>query len=249
MADLSNYLKSQYASTLESELAGLENAYKQSTAMLDRTAQAIPQEYETKRNTVAATNALEKQAFDERANAMGLNTGTSGQAQLARSSMYQRDLAGIGAAEANAMADVELQRSNRQAEYEMAIAQAKAENAAALNSALYAEMVRQQELAAAQAAAAAKVSASTKSSSGGGSGGYVASSYSPTITANKAAESAKGSGTTSFSNVQRTISAALQAGDFNKASNLAYGAWSQATTNQRNDLRTLFERNGYSIDN
>lgn len=171
MADLSNYLKQQYASALESELAGLESAYKQSTAMLDRTAQAIPQEYETKRNTVAATNALEKQAFDERANAMGLNTGTSGQAQLARSSMYQRDLAGIGAAEANAMADLDLQRAQRQAEYEAAMVEAKAKSDAALNSALYAEMVRQQELAAAQAAAAAKAATTTKSSGGGGTGG------------------------------------------------------------------------------
>lgn len=184
MADLSNYLKQQYASALESELAGLENAYKQSTAMLDRTAQAIPQEYETKRNTVAATNALEKQAFDERANAMGLNTGTSGQAQLARSSMYQRDLAGIGAAEANAMADLDLQRAQRQAEYEAAMVEAKAKSDAALNSALYAEMVRQQELAAAQAAAAAKVATTTKSSGGsggggtGGSGGYDNGGYS-----------------------------------------------------------------------
>lgn len=169
MADLSNYLKSQYASALESELSGLENAYKQATAAMDRTAQEIPQQYEAQRNTVAATNALEKQAFDERANAMGLNTGTSGQAQLARSSMYQRDLAGIGAAEANAQADLALQRTQRQAEYEAAIAQAKAESDAALNSALYAEMVRQQELAAAQAAAAAKAAAST---SGGGGGGY-----------------------------------------------------------------------------
>lgn len=147
MADLSNYLKQQYASELESELAGLENAYKQSTAMMDRTALAIPQEYEAKRNTAAATNALEKQAFDERANAMGLNTGTSGQAQLARSSMYQRDLAGIGAAEANAMADLNLQRNNRQAEYEAAMAAAKAESDAALNSALAAEMIRQQQIA------------------------------------------------------------------------------------------------------
>ena len=173
MADLSNYLKQQYASALESELAGLENAYKQATVALDRTAQAIPQEYETKRNTVAATNALEKQAFDERANAMGLNTGTSGQAQLARSSMYQRDLAGIGAAEANAMADLDLQRAQRQAEYEAAMVEAKAKSDAALNSALYAEMVRQQELAAAQAAAAAKKATTTKSSGGGGGGlGY-----------------------------------------------------------------------------
>lgn len=173
MADLSNYLKQQYASALESELAGLENAYKQATATMDRTAQAIPQEYETKRNTVAATNALEKQAFDERANAMGLNTGTSGQAQLARSSVYQRDLAGIGAAEANAMADLDLQRAQRQAEYEAAMVEAKAKSDAALNSALYAEMVRQQELAAAQAAAAAKAATTTKSSGGGtGSSGY-----------------------------------------------------------------------------
>lgn len=201
MADLSNYLKQQYASQLESELAGLENAYKQSTAMMDRTALAIPQEYEAKRNTAAATNALEKQAFDERANAMGLNTGTSGQAQLARSSMYQRDLAGIGAAEANAMADLNLQRNNRQAEYEAAMAAAKAESDAALNSALAAEMIRQQQLAyqkerdavadaqwqkqfdaaqsqwerefaAAQAAAAAKAENTDKNSGGGGGNGY-----------------------------------------------------------------------------
>lgn len=166
MANLSNYLKQQYASQLESELAGLENAYKQATEALDRTAQAIPQEYETKRNTVAATNALEKQAFDERANAMGLNTGTSGQAHLARSSMYQRDLAGIGAAEANAMADLDLQRAQRQAEYEMAMAQAKAESDAALNNALYAEMVRQAN------AQPNVVVVERESSSGGGGGGY-----------------------------------------------------------------------------
>lgn len=116
MADLSNYLKQQYASQLESELAGLKEAY------------------ESQRNIVAATNALEKQAFDERANAMGLNTGTGGQAQLARSSAYQRELADLGTAELVAMA------------------KAKADNATAMNNALYAEMLRQDELAAAQAA-------------------------------------------------------------------------------------------------
>lgn len=155
MADLSNYLKQQYASTLQAELSELEKAYKQNTNTLDKTAQELPQQYEAQRNQIAATNALEKQAFDERANAMGLNTGTSGQAQLARSSVYQRDLAGIGAAEANAMSDLALQRSQLQAEYESAMAKAKADSDAALNNALYAEMVRQQELAAARAAAAA----------------------------------------------------------------------------------------------
>jgi hypothetical protein len=132
---------------------------------------------------------------------MGLNTGTSGQAQLAKSSVYQRDLANLGAAEANAMADLNLQRNNRQAEYEAAMAAAKAENDAALNSALAAEMIRQQqiayqkerdavadaqwqkqfdaaqarweqELAAAQAAAAAKAASTTKTTSGSSGGGY-----------------------------------------------------------------------------
>lgn len=168
MASLSNYLKQQYASALESELAGLKNAYDQNTATLDRTAQEIPQEYETKRNTVAATNALEKQAFDERANMMGLNTGTSGQAQLAKSSVYQRDLANLGAAEAGALADLDLQRATLKANYENEMARAKAANEAALNQALYAEMVRQEQAAAAAAAAAAKAATTTKSSGGGG---------------------------------------------------------------------------------
>lgn len=187
MADLSNYLKQQYASTLQSELselekaykqgnAGLESTYKQNVASLDRTAKEIPQQYEAQRNQIAATNALEKQAFDERANAMGLNTGTSGQAQLARSSVYQRDLAGIGAAEASAMNDLLLQRTQqqaeydasiaqRQAEYQAALAKAKADSDAALNSALYAEMVRQLN----SAPAVVEVDSSD---SGGGGGGY-----------------------------------------------------------------------------
>lgn len=171
MASLSNYLKQQYASALESELAGLKNAYDQNTATLDRTEQEIPQQYETQRNTVAATNALEKQAFDERANMMGLNTGTSGQAQLAKSSVYQRDLANLGSAEAKALADLDLQRATLKANYENEMARAKAANEAALNQALYAEMVRQEQAAAAAAAAAAKAASTTKTTSGGG-GGY-----------------------------------------------------------------------------
>lgn len=180
MASLSNYLKQQYASALESELAGLKNAYDQNTATLDRTAQEIPQEYETKRNTVAATNALEKQAFDERANMMGLNTGTSGQAQLAKSSVYQRDLANLGAAEAGALADLDLKRATLKANYENEMARAKAANEAALNQALYAEMVRQEQAAAAAAAAAAKGASTTKTTSGGGGtgGGYNNDGYS-----------------------------------------------------------------------
>lgn len=245
--DLSGYLKSQYASALEAELAGIKNAYQLSTSTLDRTAQEIPELYEVKRNATAATNALDKRAFDERANAMGLNTGTSGQAQLSRASMYQRDLAGLSAEEANALADLSLQRSQRQAEYEMALVQAKAENDAALNAALYAEMVRQ-------------INAAPKYSSGGGSYGssggsggsdeyivYGGTTPAPTLTTDKSKESAKGGGTTSFSNVQRTINAALQTGETQRAASLIEGVWGQLSDAQKQTLATTAKQNGLTL--
>lgn len=232
MASLSNYLKQQYASALESELAGLKNAYDQNTATLDRTAQEIPQQYETQRNTVAATNALEKQAFDERANAMGLNTGTSGQAQLAKSSVYQRDLANLGAAEAGALADLDLKRATLKANYENEMARAKAANEAALNQALYAETVRQEQAAAAAAAAAAKAAPVVV-----GGGGYTAPA--PNITTVKAHESAAGTGTTSFSNVKRTISGKLAAGDVSGAEKLVNSIVNSISPAQIEDLRMM----------
>ena len=233
MANLSNYLKQQYASALESELAGLKNAYDQNTATLDRTAQEIPQQYETQRNSVAATNALEKQAFDERANAMGLNTGTSGQAQLAKSSVYQRDLANLGAAEAGALADLDLKRATLKANYENEMARAKAANEAALNQALYAEMVRQEQAAAAAAAAAAKAAPAVVV----GGGGYTAPA--PNITTVKAHESAAGTGTTSFSNVKRTISGKLAAGDISGAEKLVNSIVNSVSPAQIEDLRMM----------
>ena len=62
----------------------------------------------------------------------------------------------------------------------------------------------------------------------------------PTITKNKGAESAKGTGVTSFSNVKQSITGALYLGDEIRAMDLADGIWSQATTKQREELKKLF---------
>ena len=62
----------------------------------------------------------------------------------------------------------------------------------------------------------------------------------PTITKNKGAESAKGTGVTSFSNVKQTITGALYSGDEIRAMDLADGIWSKATTKQREELKKLF---------
>lgn len=158
MSDLSNILKKQYAAQQEQALAQLKSAYDKNTAALDEQAAAIPGQYEAARNDAAAQNAIARKNFNEQAAATGLNTGTSGQAELARSSVYQRNLAGANVAEQNAQQALDRDRLSLQAQYENAIAATKAENAAALNNALYQEMLRRQ-------------SYGSGGISGGGSGG------------------------------------------------------------------------------
>lgn len=149
MSDLSNILKKQYAAQQEQALAELKSAYEKNTSALDEQAAAIPQQYEAARNDVAAQNAIARKNFNEQAAATGMNTGTAGQAELARSSAYQSALAGLNASQQNAQQALERDRLNLQAQYENAFAAQKAQNEAALQSALYQEMLRQQSYGAA----------------------------------------------------------------------------------------------------
>lgn len=144
--DLSEWLKKQYASALEGELAGLKDAYEKNNAGLEDEEARLSGIYDPQRNRIAAQNALAKRVWDERAAANGLSSGASGQAELARSSAMQRDLASIGEEEANAYADVSLRKKNLTIEYTNAIAQAKANGQAELAKALYNELVRVQGL-------------------------------------------------------------------------------------------------------
>lgn len=144
--DLSEWLKKQYESALEGELAGLKDAYEKNTASLDDEEARLSGIYDPQRNRIAAQNALAKRVWDERAAANGLSSGASGQAELARSSTMARDLASVGEEEANAYADVSLRKKNLTIEYTNAIAQAKANGQAELAKALYNELVRVQGL-------------------------------------------------------------------------------------------------------
>lgn len=144
--DLSEWLKKQYASALEGELAGLKDAYEKNNASLDDEEARLSGIYDPQRNRIAAQNALAKRVWDERAAANGLSSGVNGQAELARSSVMQRDLASIGEEEANARADVSLRKKNLTIEYTNAITQARANGQAELAKALYNELVRVQGL-------------------------------------------------------------------------------------------------------
>ena len=233
MSDLSNILKKQYAAQQEQALAELKSAYEKNTSALDEQAAAIPQQYEAARNDMAAQSAIARKNFNEQAAATGMNTGTAGQAELARSSAYQSALAGLHASQQNAQQALERDKLSLQAQYENAIAAAKAENAAGLQGALYQEMLRRQSYGG--------------SGGGGGDDDAVSVVSAPTITTNKAAESAAGNGVTSFSNVKRTIASAFQLSETDKALRLIAGSWSQLNPDQQDELAVLANQWGYVI--
>ena len=112
-ADYAEFIKQIYAKQLEQELAGLSA------------------QYESGRNQTAAQSEIARRNFSEQANAYGLNSGTSGQAELARSANLQSELASL------------------QGQYISAMQRAQSENDIALAQALYSEYVRQEEAAAA----------------------------------------------------------------------------------------------------
>lgn len=144
--DLSGYLRQQKAAETEAALASLRGAYQKSIAGYDRVKDSLSDQYEAAKNRAAAQAALARKAFAEQAGASGLNSGTAGQAALARSSTLRRDLAGLDSDRAGKLADLDVERSKLQADYEAAIAKAKAEGDASLASALYQELVRVQEM-------------------------------------------------------------------------------------------------------
>ena len=112
-ADYTEFIKQIYAKQLEQELAELSA------------------QYESGRNQTAAQSEIARRNFSEQANAYGLNSGTSGQAALARSATLQSALASL------------------QGQYISAMQRAQSENDIALAQALYSEYVRQEEAAAA----------------------------------------------------------------------------------------------------
>ena len=142
--DLSEKLKQQYASQVESELSGLKTAYDKSMQGYDEQAAKLPAQYEAARNDAAAQNAMARKNFNEQAMATGMNSGTTGQAALAQSAAFQKNIAGINRQQQSAMEDIQRGRQNLQTQYESAVAQARAANDARLNDALYQEMLRVQ---------------------------------------------------------------------------------------------------------
>lgn len=143
--DYSPYIEDMNRAKREAALAALRAAYDKNVSWLNRAQDAIAPEYQSARNQAAGQAELQKKNFAEYANAQGLNSGAGGQAQLSFSNALQGNLSNISAKEASTMADLELQRSQMETDYNNAIAQAEAQGDYELAQQLYQEKVRQDE--------------------------------------------------------------------------------------------------------
>ena len=143
--DLSPYLVQMHHAKKQAALAELKNAYDNSVAQLDRAENGMAEGYQAARNETAGVHEQERRNFAEMAAANGLNSGTDGQAELARSVTLQNNMNAIHAAEASAVADLTLKRAQAENEYNAAIAQAEYTGEHELAAALYKEKVRVQE--------------------------------------------------------------------------------------------------------
>lgn len=170
VTDLSDYLRQQQQAATEAALAALKSAYDKNSLLYSHQRSQLSPLYDAQRNQLASDVARARRAYDERALSSGLNTGTAGQAELARSSVMQQGMADIGQAEADALAEIDLARAQLQAEYENAIAQKKAEDGAALLEQLYKEAVRQDNARMSQAATPSYTTVSAPAARGGSSG-------------------------------------------------------------------------------
>lgn len=145
--DLSGYLNDMYKAYTDAQLAALKSAYEQNLAGMQADAEKIPGIYQGARNEAASQNDIARMAFNEYANARGLNTGTSGQAALANSAVLQSNLTDISTKESDAIAENALQQQQLAIEYRNAAVQAQAEGNYQMAQALYNEYVRQDNAA------------------------------------------------------------------------------------------------------
>lgn len=143
--DYSPYLEQMYEAKKQAAMAELKNAYDNSVAELDRAESGLAEGYRAARNETAGAHEQERRNFAQFAAANGLNNGTAGQAELTRGVTLQNNMNTIRTAEANAMADLTLQRAEAENEYNAAIAQAEYTGEYELAAALYEEKVRVQE--------------------------------------------------------------------------------------------------------
>lgn len=140
--DYSDMINEMYAMQQEQMMAQAQAEYDRAIAELEHGRAQIPGYYQSAARTAAGQNAIERRAMNEQFAAMGLNTGTHGQAALSHSIAGQNQQAAIRQAEADALAEIEFARAQMMAEYQAAVRDAILSNNIAKAEALYNEALR-----------------------------------------------------------------------------------------------------------
>lgn len=138
-------IRKMYESNLASNKSQLESDYNQNLSNLGAEESKLGQIYYEQQRQAQAESDRNRQAFQEYANARGLNSGTGGQAELARSNQLSANLNALRQSEAEKRSEVERQRQLLGQQYQQAIQKAQADNDLNLAKALYEEAVRVDE--------------------------------------------------------------------------------------------------------
>lgn len=138
-------IRKMYESNLNSNKSQLESDYNQNLSDLGAEESKLGQIYYEQQRQAQAESDRNRKAFQEYANARGLNSGTGGQAELAQSNQLSANLNALRQSEAEKRAEVERQRQLLGQQYQKAIQKAQADNDLNLAKALYEEAVRVDE--------------------------------------------------------------------------------------------------------
>ena len=140
--DQSGYINSLYDAAVENAQNALRGAYDEAVLGFDAAEAKIPEQYRAARNQTSADAAVQRANINEQLNALGLNTGASGQVRLAMGVAEQSAMAELNRQQQAAIDEITLQRNQARVQYETAVAQAIADNDIERARALYEEAVR-----------------------------------------------------------------------------------------------------------
>ena len=138
-------IRKMYEASLAANKSQLESDYNQNLSDLDAEASTIGSTYYEQQRQAQAQSDRNRQAFQEYANARGLNSGTGGQAELAQQNQLSANMNNLRQSEAEKRAEIERQRVLLGQQYQSAIQKAQADNDLNLAKALYEEAVRVDE--------------------------------------------------------------------------------------------------------
>lgn len=117
-----------YEARQRAQIQALRDAYDQNMLTYQAAREDIAPVFEAQRNATAAESERQRAAFNEYAAARGLNSGAGGQAELARGNVLAGNLNALNTEQARQETEIDRAIAALKAQYQNAIAQAKADN-------------------------------------------------------------------------------------------------------------------------